>query len=133
MKKLTKKVALSYAVAILTDPNLETDAGSEFEFSHAEIVAKLNEMIDGLDKKSTGEKKLTEQQVANLGFKADILTFLADGQKRTATEILKGVESFPDGMTNQRVSALLRQLWLDGKIQKDTVKGKTLFWVAEGV
>lgn len=133
MKKLTKKVALSYAVAILTDPNLETETGSEFEFSHAEIVAKLNEMIDGLDKKSVGEKKLTGQQVANIGFKDDILIFLADGEKRTATEILKGVESFPDGMTNQRVSALLRQLWLDGKVQKDTVKGKTLFWVAEGV
>ena len=127
MKKLTKKVALSYAVATLTDSEFQT------EFSRDEIVAKLTEMIDGLDKKSAGEKKLTEQQVANLGFKDDILTFLADGQKRTATEILKGIESFPDGMTNQRVSALLRQLWLDGKIQKDTVKGKTLFWVAEGV
>jgi hypothetical protein len=127
MKKLTKKVALSYAVATLTDSEFQT------EFSRDEIVAKLTEMIDGLDKKSTSEKKLTGQQVANIGFKDDILTFLADGEKRTATEILKGIESFPDGMTNQRVSALLRQLWLDGKIQKDTVKGKTLFWVAEGV
>jgi hypothetical protein len=127
MKKLTKKVALSYAVATLTDSEFQT------EFSRDEIVAKLTEMIEGLDKKSTNEKKLTGQQVANIGFKDDILTFLADGEKRTATEILKGIESFPDGMTNQRVSALLRQLWLDGKIQKDTVKGKTLFWVAEGV
>lgn len=132
MTKLTKKVALSYAVAALTDAEFQT------EFSHDEIVAKLTEMIDGLDKKSTGEKKLTEQQVANLGFKDDILTFLADGQKRTATEILNGVESFPDGMTNQRVSALLRQLYLDGKVQKETVKGKTLFTatlfsVVEGV
>ena len=127
MKKLTKKVALSYAVATLTDAEFQT------EFTKDEIVAKLTEMIEGLDKKSTGEKKLTDQQVANLGYKADILTFLTDGQKRTATEILNGVESFPDGMTNQRVSALLRQLWLDGKVQKDTVKGKTLFFTAEGV
>lgn len=132
MMKLTKKVALSYAVAVLTDPNLETDAGSEFEFSHGEIVAKLTEMIDGLDKKSTGEKKLTDQQVANLGYKSDILAYLADGQAKTATEILKEIPTFPKDMSNQRVSQLLRQLILDGKMSKDIVKGKAMFKVVEG-
>lgn len=126
MTKLTKKVALSYAVAILTDAPMTCD------FSKDEIVAKLTEMIEGLDKKTTGEKKLTEQQIANMGFKVDILTYLADGQAKTATEILKGVSTFPEDMTNQRVSALLRQLILDGKVSKDTVKGKTLFKVTEG-
>lgn len=126
MTKLTKKVALSYAIAALTDAEFKT------EFSKDEIVAKLNEMIDGLDKKSTGEKKLTEQQVANMGFKADILTYLADGQAKTATEILRGVPTFPEDMTNQRVSQLLRQLILDSKVCKDTAKGKTLFKVVEG-
>lgn len=126
MTKLTKKVALSYAVATLTDSEIKT------EFTKDEIVAKLIEMIDGLDKKSTGEKKLTDQQVANLGYKTDILAYLADGQAKTATEILKGVATFPEDMSNQRVSALLRQLILDGKVSKDTVKGKTLFKVVEG-
>lgn len=126
MMKLTKKVALSYAIAALTDVEYKT------EFSKDEIVAKLTEMIDGLDKKATGEKKLTEQQVANLSFKADILAYLADGQPKTATEILKGIPTFPEDMSNQRVSALLRQLILDGKVSKDTVKGKTLFKVVEG-
>ena len=128
MTKLTKKVALSLAVSALTD-SMPADAG----FTVDEVVAKLNEMIAALDKKGTGEKPMTENQKQNVGFKADILTFLSDGQKRTATEILNGVESFPDGMTNQRVSALLRQLYLDGKVQKETVKGKTLFWTTEGV
>ena len=126
MTKLTKKVALSYAVATLTDSEFKT------EFSKDEIVAKLTEMIDGLDKKTTGEKKLTDQQVANLGYKTDILAYLADGQPKTATEILKGVPTFPADMSNQRVSQLLRQLILDGKVTKDTVKGKTLFKVVEG-
>ena len=126
MTKLTKKVALSYAVATLTDSEIKT------EFTKDEIVAKLIEMIDGLDKKTTGEKKLTDQQVANLGYKTDILAYLADGQAKTATEILQGVVTFPKDMTNQRVSALLRQLILDGKVSKDTVKGKTLFKVVEG-
>lgn len=125
MTKLTKKVALSYAVAVLSDPNLETEAASEF--SHAEIVAKLTEMIDGLEKKSGGEKGLTEQQKQNVNFKEDILALLADGKARTATEILHEVPTFPAEMTNQRVSQLLRQLWLDGKISKEPVKGKTMF------
>jgi hypothetical protein len=128
MTKLTKKVALSLAVAAMTD-SMPTDC----PYTKDEIVAKLNEMIVQLDKKPAGEKAMTENQKQNVGFKADILTFLADGQKRTATEILNGVESFPDGMTNQRVSALLRQLYLDGKVQKETVKGKTQFWATEGV
>ena len=125
MTKLTKKVALSYAVAVLSDPNLETEATSEF--SHAEIVAKLTEMIEGLEKKSGGEKVLTEQQKQNANFKDDILALLADGKARTATEILHEVPTFPAEMTNQRVSQLLRQLWLDGKIHKEPVKGKTMF------
>ena len=123
MTKLTKKVALSYAVATLTD------APMTCEFSKDEIVAKLTEMIDGLDKKSTGEKKLTDQQVANLGYKTDILAYLADGQAKTATEILKGIKTFPEDMSNQRVSSLLRQLILDGKVKKDMVKGQALFSV----
>ena len=128
MTKLTKKVALSLAVAAMTD-SMPTDC----PYTKDEVVAKLNEMIVQLDKKPAGEKAMTENQKQNVGFKADILSYLADGQKRTATEILNGVESFPDGMTNQRVSALLRQLYLDGKVQKETVKGKTQFWATEGV
>ena len=125
MTKLTKKVALSYAVAVLSDPNLETEAASEF--SHAEIVAKLTEMIDGLEKKSGGEKALTEQQKQNMGFKVDILTFLADGKEYTATEILRSVPTFPKEMSNQRVSQLLRQLIIDQQVKKREEKGKSLF------
>ena len=126
MTKLTKKVALSYAIAALTDAEFKT------EFTKDEIVAKLTEMIDGLDKKSTGEKKLTDQQIANIGYKTDILAYLADGQAKTATEILKGIPTFPEDMSNQRVTALLRQLILDGKVSKDMIKGKALFKVVEG-
>ena len=128
MNKLTKKIALSYAVATLTDAEFKT------EFSKDEIVAKLTEMIDSLDKKSTGEKKLTDQQVANLGYKSDILALLSDGKARTATEILNEVPTFEGTtMTNQRVSALLRQLILDNKVVKDFVKDKAYFKIVEGV
>lgn len=126
MTKLTSKVALSYAVAALT--NSEVDK----TFTAEQVVEKLNAMIAQLDKKATGEKPMTENQKANVGYKTDILAYLADGQAKTATEILNGVSTFPAEMTNQRVSALLRQLILDGKVSKNTVKGKTLFKVVEG-
>lgn len=128
MTKLTSKVALSYAVAILTNAEVNKDFTSE------QIVEKLNSMIAQLDKKSGSEKKLTEQQVQNIGFKTDILALLSDGKARTATEILNEVPNFEGTtMTNQRVSALLRQLILDNKVIKDIVKGKAFFKIAEGV
>ena len=127
MTKLTKKVALSLAIASLNGEALST------EFSTADVVAKLNEMVAQLDKKTGAEKPMTEQQKQNLGYKTDLLAVLADGKARTATELMKEVPTFPEDMTNQRVSALLRQLILDGKVKKETVKGKTLFSIVEGV
>ena len=121
MTKLTKKVALSYAIATLTDSEIKS------EFTKDQIVAKLTEMIDGLEKKSGGEKALTEQQKQNVGFKGDILAFLADGKEYTATEVLRGVPTFPADMSNQRVSQLLRQLIIDQQVKKREEKGKSLF------
>ena len=133
MTKLTKKVALEAAIVALSASDTQVYTMGEAQFPVGEIKEKLVAMIEALDKKSTGEKKLTEQQVANLGYKSDMMALLADGKARTATEILNGVPTFPEGMTNQRVSALLRQLFLDGKVSKETVKGKTYFTATEGV
>lgn len=130
MTKMTKKVALSYAVAMMTNADLPTIEG----FTPEDVVAKLNEMLVALDKKVSGEKPMTENQKQNVNFKEDILSLLMDGKARTATEILNSVPAFEGiGMTNQRVSALLRQLILDGKVGKAPVKGKMYFTiVAEG-
>ncbi len=133
MKKLTKKVALECALCAVAGNPMKEYTDGDVKFTAEEVTAKLQEMLVALDKKSGAEKKPTEQQVANAGYKGDMLALLADGKARTATEILNEVPTFPQGMTNQRVSALLRQLWLDGKVKKDTVKGKTLFTIAEGV
>ena len=133
MTKLTKKLALEAALCAIAGNPIKEYRNGEAVFTAEEVSAKLTEMFNALDKNSGSEKKLTEQQIANLGFKTDILTFLADGKSRTATEILNGVPTFPEGMTNQRVSALLRQLYLDGKVKKETVKGKTYFTATEGV
>jgi hypothetical protein len=128
MTKLTKKVALSLAIA-----NLKNGEFPATEWSTEEVVAKLSEMVDALEKKTGAEKPLTEQQKQNLSYKTDLLAVLIDGKARTATELMKEVPTFPADMSNQRVSQLLRQLILDGKVKKETVKGKTLFSIVEGV
>lgn len=135
MIKLTKKVALECALcAVAGNPLKEyRSAVDGTVFTAEEVTAKLNEMWAALDKKSGTEKPMTENQKQNVGFKDNILATLSDGKKRTATEILNETPEFPKEMSNQRVSALLRQLYLDGKVQKETVKGKTQFWVVEGV
>lgn len=137
MTKMTKKVALECALCAvknweLKEYTLTTDK-ENVKFSADEVLAKLEEMWQSLDKKSSAEKPMTENQKQNVGYKADLLTALADGKSRTATELMKEVPSFPADMTNQRVSALLRQLILDGKVKKEIVKGKTLFSIVEGV
>ena len=133
MTKLTKKLALEAALSAIAGNPIKEYRNGETVFTAEEVSAKLMEMFNALDKKPNSEKKMTEQQVANLGYKSDMMALLADGKARTATEILNGVPTFPEGMTNQRVSALLRQLYLDGKVKKETVKGKTYFTATEGV
>lgn len=83
-----------------------------------------------LEKKNTSDKKPTQTQKDNEGHKAKILDFLreqTDGV--TCTDIQKGVPDF-DGMNNQKIAALVRQLLDAGKVIKATVKGKSLFSIA---
>lgn len=125
MKKMTKMAALSYAVAAITGEETTSLLGG---FTVEDVVSRLNDMVAQLDK-AASEKPLTETQKQNIGYKADIETLLSDGKTRTASEILLAVPSFPKEMSNQRVSALLRQLVLDGKVEKEIVKGKSYFTI----
>lgn len=134
MTKLTKKLALEAALCAIAGNPIKEYRNGEMVFTADEVSAKLMEMFNALDKKNGTEKPMTEQQKQNLGFKSDMLALMADGKARTATEILNEVPSFAGtNMTNQRVSALLRQLILDGKVKKEMVKGKTYFTATEGV
>ena len=134
MNKLTKKIALEAALCAIVGNPIKEYRNGEMVFTADEVSAKLMEMFNALDKNSGSEKKMTDQQKQNLGYKSDMLMLMADGKARTATEILNEVPTFAGtNMTNQRVSALLRQLILDGKVKKDFVKDKAYFSVVEGV
>ena len=67
--------------------------------------------LELLAKKNTSEKKPTAKQIANDSIKGAILSVLTDGKVMTVTDLLKNVPGLPEDMTNQRMSALLRQMY----------------------
>jgi hypothetical protein len=99
MKKMTKREKFEMLMAIdevKTNPVL-----TEFIEHEMELLAKKN----------ASEKKPTAKQIANDGIKDAILSVLTDGKVMTVTDLLKNVPGLPEDMTNQRMSALLRQMY----------------------
>lgn len=92
---------------------------------NAEMVAFLEHEIELVSRKRTGSSKPTKRQTENEGIKARILEIMSD-EGMTAGEVVAALDI--EGMTNQRVSALLRQLVLAEQVRKETVKGKSLFY-----
>ncbi len=92
---------------------------------NAEMVAFLEHEIELVSRKRTGSSKPTKRQTENEGIKARILEIVSD-EGMTAGEVVAALDI--EGMTNQRVSALLRQLVLAEQVRKETVKGKSLFY-----
>ena len=95
---------------------------------NADMVTFIDHEIELLNKKSAN-KKATKTQEENVGIKAEIMSVLtADGA--TVTEIQSKSEMLA-GLSNQRVSALLRQLVESGEVVKSTDKKKSFFALAE--
>ena len=90
----------------------------------AEFVAKELEL---LAKKNSSEKKPTAVQVANEGIKETVLDVLVEnGGLMTITEMQKANAELGE-LSNQRISALVRQLLADGKVERIEEKRKAYF------
>ena len=98
--------------------------------ANADLVAFIEHEIELLAKKNSGEKKLTIQQVANEGIKDAIVEGMEENRLYTVTELIKEITECNE-LTNQRVSALLRQLISEGKVVKTIDKRKSYFQLAE--
>lgn len=98
----------------------------------AEVREKLAKMREQFAKKSSAERKPTAVQTANVGFKADILDFMVEGQRYTISDLMKSVDSIAEAeLSNQRVSALVRQLVTEGSVIRTEEKRKAYFSLAE--
>ena len=89
----------------------------------------INHELELLAKKNSAEKKPTAVQVANDGIKTDILDGMVEGTLYTITDLIKTIPELAD-LTNQRVSALVRQLIADGMIERIEEKRKAYFRLA---
>ena len=92
--------------------------------ANAELSEFIANEIALLEKKySYKSSKPTKRQVENEAVKSRIADILTD-EGQTVTEILAQLGD--ETLTNQRVSALLRQM----NVHKEVVKGKSLFSLA---
>ena len=101
--------------------------------ANAEMVDFLNHQIELLDsRKSSTSKTPTKTQKENASIKATILDVLSEaGRAMTISEMLQ--DERLSAYSNQKMSALLRQLGDDGTKEVRKVKDKkvTLFEIAE--
>ena len=114
MKKITKREKFEMLKAI---PEV---AGNEM------LVEFIDHELDLLAKKNASDKKPTAQQVANDGIKTAILDAMEPNRLYTITEIQKEVEACAE-LSNQRVSALMRQMKEDGLVVRTEEKRKAYF------
>ena len=117
-KKITKKMVVEMMLA------------DEKIVANEVFKAYLENELELLKKKSEN-KKATKNQTENVEIKADMLEVMAHMSPSTATEIMNAVKSVDTEkyatLTNQRVSALLKQLIEDNKVVKSVDKKVSKF------
>ena len=96
---------------------------------NAEMVAFIDHEIELLDKKASN-KKATKTQEANIGIKSTILAVLEGGKSMTVTE-MQGASVELSELSNQKVSALVRQLVEAGEVVKTIDKKVSRFSLAD--
>lgn len=94
-----------------------------------EVIEKLTALKVQLAKKSSGERKPTATQRENVGFKDAIVNGLESSKAYTITDIIKSIPEI-SSLSNQRVSALVRQLVADGILKREEIKRKAYFSLA---
>ena len=96
---------------------------------NAEMVAFIDHEIELLDKKASN-KKATKTQEANIGIKSTILAVLEGAKPMTVTE-MQGASAELGELSNQKVSALVRQLVEAGEVVKTIDKKVSRFSLAD--
>ena len=91
----------------------------------AEVRAKLEKMKAQFEKKNSAEKKPTATQIANEGIKSVILEVLGNSSL-TITEMQK-INGELAELSNQKISALLKQMVESGSVVREEIKRKAHF------
>ena len=123
MSTITNKIAL---MAVLNSDAVFSYEDDKNTYSDEEIRNKLNEMLVKLTERKLSKREL-ETQEENKAYKQAILEwFSANNTPCTAPELAEKVPELK-ACSVQKVSSLLRQLFLAGRIDKEPVKGKNYY------
>lgn len=116
-KKLTKR---DHFIALLSIPTVaENDS----------LVDFINHELELLDRKNSAERKPTAKQNENAVLKTAIADEMESGVKYTISDMLKTLPSCAE-LTNQRVSAVVRQMVAEGTVVRTEEKRKAYFSLA---
>lgn len=95
-----------------------------------DVREKLVNIKASIDKKNSAERKPTATQTENVGLKVAILEGMESGKAYTIGDLMKEIPALAD-LTNQRVSALVRQLKDEGLVIREEIKRKAYFTKVE--
>jgi hypothetical protein len=90
------------------------------------LVEFIDHELELLAKKNSSEKKPTAQQIANDLIKSAILERMVSGKLYTITDLIKEIPECAD-LTNQRVSAVVRQMIDSNLVERIEDKRKAYF------
>lgn len=116
-KKITKKEMFAQIREVVAD--------------NADMVAFIDHEIELLDRHKTGSRKPTATQIANEGIKDIILSVLTD-KGQTVSEIMRADDALKE-LSNQKITALLKQMCDSNIVIRDKDKKTTLFKLAEPI
>ena len=111
---MSKKLTIAETLVAIATKYAEVMTEDEVKF--------LKERAEKASAKNANRKP-TKAQTENAEIKARILDFMESGKQYTVTEVQKamGLDS------NQKTSALIRQLKDEGAVTREVVKGKAYF------
>ena len=91
-----------------------------------EVAEKLEALKASVAKKNSAERKPTATQKVNESYKVAILNGMESGKAYTITDLMKSVAEISE-LSNQRVSAIVRQMVESGTVTREEVKRKAYF------
>ena len=95
--------------------------------SMADFIAERCELHT--KRNSSKSSKPTKAQTENEGIKNSIVNEMVEGERYTVSEMLTKLPCC-EGYTNQKISALVRQLVAEGEVVRKEEKGKAYFVLA---
>ena len=112
--KLTYSSALTYAIENCEMP--------------ADVREKLEALLNQQEKRSNADRKPTKNQQANANLREVVMDVLRNaGTPMTVTEVFNAMSENPEVSSTQKVSALMRQLLLEGRVVKTMEKRVSYF------